>query len=83
MHAYKGFTEAQAKAHKNYMKSQATIQLRTSPEKREAIKDRAADLGKSVNEYILDLIQADLVQAAPAGDTAGAGQAGVTPADTD
>ena len=60
MLAYKGFTEAQAKAHKRYMEGVATIQLRTTDEQREAIKDRAAALGLSVNAYVLGLVAADL-----------------------
>ena len=82
MNAYKGFTEAQAKAHKKYMESVATIQVRTTEERRELIKARASDLGKSVNEYILDLIRRDLSQAAPAGDIPGADAGRVTPANT-
>ena len=83
MSAYKGFTEAQAKAHKKYMESIATIQVRTKDEMRELIKARAADLGKSVNEYILDLVKADLLQADPAGDMPGGSSGRVTPVNTD
>lgn len=63
--AYKGFTEAQAKAHKKYMEGVATIQLRTTDEQREAIKDRAAALGLSVNAYVLGLVEADLAGLTP------------------
>lgn len=63
--AYKGFTKAQAKAHSKYMKSQATIQLRLSDDEREQIKQRAAFLGKSVNQYVLDLVRND-IDSAPA-----------------
>ena len=63
MSAYKGFTEAQAKAHKKYMEGVATIQLRTTTEQREVIKGRAADLGKSVNGYIMGLVDDDLDRA--------------------
>ena len=79
MNAYKGFTEAQAKAHKKYMESQATIQLRTTSEQRDKIKDRAAALSLSVNQYILNLISADLGQVAPLGDMGAAGAGGVSP----
>lgn len=70
MLAYKGFTEAQAKAHRKYMESRATIQLNTTEDMREVIKDRAAALGLSVNAYILGLVSADLAAAehAPEGD---------------
>lgn len=68
MSAYKGFTEAQAKAHKKYMAGVATIQLRTTADMRESIKDRAAALGcPSVNAYILGLVEADLAGATTAG----------------
>lgn len=67
MSAYKGFTEAQAKAHKKYMEGVATIQLRTTDDMRESIKDRAAALGLSVNAYVLSLVEADLAGATTAG----------------
>lgn len=67
MSAYNGFTEAQAKAHKKYMEGVATIQLRTTDDMRESIKDRAAALGLSVNTYILGLVEADLAGATTAG----------------
>lgn len=52
MSPYKGFTEAQARAHKKYMESVATIQVRTTTERREEIKAHAAGQGESVNEFI-------------------------------
>lgn len=52
MNAYKGFTEAQAKAHKKYMEGVATIQIRMTEEKREEIKKHAADMGESVNAFL-------------------------------
>ena len=58
--AYKGFTDAQAEAHRRYMKNVATIQLRTTVEQRDNIKERAASLGLSVNAYILRLVNSDL-----------------------
>lgn len=60
MLAYKGFTEAQAKAHKKYMEGVATIQLRTTAALRDSIKERAAALGLSVNQYLLRLVADDL-----------------------
>lgn len=78
--AYKGFTKAQAEAHKRYMEGVATIQIRTTDKQREAIKDRAAALGVSVNAYILGLVAADLAGATPPeGYLAGLGAGGVTP----
>lgn len=57
---YKGFTDAQAKAHKRFMGSRATIQLVMKPELRDAIKRRAASLNLTVNKYILGLVADDL-----------------------
>lgn len=52
MAAYKGFTEAQAKAHKKYMEAVSTIQIRTTAERREQIKAHAESRGESVNAFI-------------------------------
>lgn len=52
MLAYKGFTEAQKKAHKKYMETIATIQIRTTEERRDQIKAHAEDQGESVNGFI-------------------------------
>lgn len=57
---YKGFTDAQAKAHRKYMEKRATIQLTMTSNQRERIKQRAAALGLSVNQYIIGLIFSDL-----------------------
>ena len=52
MNAYKGFTEAQAKAHKKYMEGVATIQIRTDAERREEIRNHAASNGESLNQFV-------------------------------
>lgn len=52
MAAYKGFTEAQAKAHKKYMEGVATIQIRMTVERREEIKAHAEKTGESVNAFV-------------------------------
>ena len=52
MAAYKGSTEAQAKAHKKYMEGVATIQVRTTADRREQIKSHAEAHGESVNSFI-------------------------------
>ena len=49
---YKGFTEAQARAHKKYMEGVATIQIRMTAERREEIKAHAESRGESVNGFI-------------------------------
>ena len=51
--AYKGFTEAQAKAHKRYIENKATIQIVTTEENRETIKAHAKKQGESVNAFVL------------------------------
>lgn len=71
MNAYKGFTEAQAKAHKKYMEGVATIQLRMTVEKREEIKKHAADMGESVNVFVNraidETIERDKISKDPSG----------------
>ena len=52
MAGYKGFTEAQAKAHKKYMEGVATIQIRMTAERREEIKAHAERTGESVNAFV-------------------------------
>lgn len=45
-------TDAQKKAQKKYMEHIATIQIRTTEERRETIKDHATSCGESVNVFI-------------------------------
>ena len=52
MNAYKGFTEAQAKAHRKYMEGVATIQIRTDANRRESIRNHAASCGESLNQFV-------------------------------
>jgi uncharacterized protein (DUF1778 family) len=49
---YKGFTEAQAKAHKKYMQQFVEIKVRTTPEKRTIIQEHAAKMGESTTAFI-------------------------------
>ena len=65
MAGYKGFTEAQAKAHKKYMENVATIQVRTSAERRDAIKAFADASGESVNAFINRAIDESMDAAGP------------------
>ena len=58
--ARKGISEAQKRAHKRYMQSMATIQLRLTELHRDRIKARAAELGESVNSYMLRLADEDI-----------------------
>ena len=52
MSGSKGFTEAQARAHKKYMEGVATIQIRMTPERREEVKALAAATDESLNTFI-------------------------------
>lgn len=49
---YKGFTPAQARAHKKYMENFVELRARVSPEKRDEIQAHAAACGESVNSFI-------------------------------
>lgn len=49
---YKGYTEAQARANKKYMKNFVEIKVRVTPEDREQIKTHAAARGESVSAFI-------------------------------
>lgn len=49
---YRGFTEAQARAHKKYIAQFVEVKVRMEPERRELIKSFAAAVGESVNAYI-------------------------------
>lgn len=56
MPGYGGFTAAQRRAHQKYMSGMGTIQVRTTPENREAIKAAAESAGQSLNAYILEAV---------------------------
>lgn len=49
---YRGFTPAQAEAHKRYMKDYVEIKVRTTPEKRAIIQNHAAGMGESTTAFI-------------------------------
>lgn len=54
--SYKGFTEAQARAHKKYIAQFVEVKVRMEPEAREAIKAHAAARGESTNSFIIRAI---------------------------
>lgn len=54
---YKGFTPAQARAHKKYMENFVELRARVSPERRDEIQAHAAAHGESVNAFINRAIQ--------------------------
>ncbi len=49
---YRGFTEAQARAHKKYIAQFVETKVRMTPERREEIRAHAASRGESVNGFI-------------------------------
>lgn len=51
--SYRGFTEAQARAHKKYISRFVEVKIRMEPERRDIIKSHAAlKDGGSVNAFI-------------------------------
>lgn len=49
---YRGFTEAQARAHKKYIAQFVETKVRMTPERRDIIKAYAEARGESVNAFI-------------------------------
>lgn len=52
---YYGYTKAHAEGNARYLEKFEFIKVRATPEEKEQIKELAAEAGKSVNSYILDL----------------------------
>ena len=49
---YRGFTPAQAEAHKRYMKDFIEIKVRMKAEKRSIVQKHAASMGESATAFI-------------------------------
>ncbi len=49
---YKGFTEAQARAHKKYIAQFVETKISMTPERREMVRAHAASRGESLNAFI-------------------------------
>ena len=49
---YRGFTEAQARAHRKYISQFVETKVRMAPERRDQIKAHADARGESVNAFI-------------------------------
>ena len=49
---YRGFTEAQARAHRRYISRFVEVKVRMEPKRRNAIKSHAEGRGESVNGFI-------------------------------
>lgn len=50
--AYRGFTEAQARAHKKYIAQFVEVKVRMTAEQRETVRNCAERRGESLNAYI-------------------------------
>lgn len=49
---YRGFTPAQAEAHKRYMKDFVEIKVRMTADKRSIVQEHAANMGESATAFI-------------------------------
>lgn len=49
---YRGFTPAQAEAHKRYMKDFVEIKVRMTANKRSIVQEHAASMGESATAFI-------------------------------
>lgn len=54
---YRGFTPAQAEAHKRYMENFVEIKVRTTADIRAAIKAHAEKQGESMNQFVTRAIK--------------------------
>ena len=57
---YRGFTEAQARAHKKYIAQFVETKVRMSPEHRDKIKAHAEQRGESLNAFINRAIETQM-----------------------
>ena len=58
---YRGFTPAQAEAHKRYMENFVEIKVRMTTEKRSKVQEHAADMGESATAFINRAIDETIV----------------------
>lgn len=49
---YRGFTPAQAEAHKRYMENFVEIKVRMTADKRTTVQEHAANMGESATAFI-------------------------------
>lgn len=54
------YTEAQARASRKYQAKTVAIQVRVTEEQRNKYKELAASHGKSLNQYIVDLLDQEV-----------------------
>ncbi len=50
--SYRGFTEAQARAHKKYIAQFVEVKVRMTPERRDMVRAHAEARGESLNAFI-------------------------------
>ena len=50
--SYRGFTEAQARAHKKYIAQFVEVKVRMEPDHRESVRAHAEAQGESLNSFI-------------------------------
>jgi predicted HicB family RNase H-like nuclease len=50
--SYRGFTEAQARAHKKYISQFVEVKVRMEPDHRESVRAHAEAQGESLNGFI-------------------------------
>ena len=65
---YRGFTEAQARAHKKYISQFVETKVRMTPERREEVRTHAESRGESLNGFITRAIDETMKREAPNGD---------------
>lgn len=53
---YNGYSESRKAANRAYMDKQARVTIWMKPEEKKDIEERAKAAGKSVNQYIKDMI---------------------------
>ena len=53
---YNGYTEKKKESNKKYMDKLSRIVLWTTPEEKALIESKAKQAGKSINQYIKDLV---------------------------
>lgn len=58
---YRGFTPAQAEAHKRYMKDFVEIKVRMTADKRTEVQEHAASMGESATAFINRAIDETMV----------------------
>ncbi len=54
--AYVGYNDAKKKANKKYLEKMARIPVIVTPDQKKEIEEKAKNAGKSVNQYIKDLV---------------------------